>query len=179
MKANTVLLVLLVMFASACGSTSPTSTSIPTTSNTVEESNKYFEAGNAHFQAGEYVPAIEDYTQVIRLVPDTSGAYYNRGLAYGYLKECSTAKSDFDQAYKLSSNDAEIRQKVEQSLSKLSLICDVPPPSPSPPPRETGSGNLSTKPSCSSCKGLIQYWPSGYPTASSEYDYFNCLNSCK
>jgi tetratricopeptide (TPR) repeat protein len=50
---------------------------------------------------GDNRGAINDYTQVIRLVPDWADAYYNRGLSYRDLEEKPKALEDFKKAAEL------------------------------------------------------------------------------
>jgi tetratricopeptide (TPR) repeat protein len=47
----------------------------------------YFEQGEACFNRKDYQGAIENFTQGIRLDPNNSLAYLNRGLARNFLKD--------------------------------------------------------------------------------------------
>ena len=51
-----------------------------------------------HRELGDNRGAINDHTQVIRLVPDWANAYYNRGLSYRDLGEKPKALEDFKKA---------------------------------------------------------------------------------
>ena len=50
---------------------------------------------------GQYERAIIDYSEAIRLNPQDSIAYYNRGLAYHHLEQDEQAIKDFDEAIRL------------------------------------------------------------------------------
>ncbi len=50
---------------------------------------------------GEYDNAIKDYTDYIRLVPDSSAAYNNRGAAWRAKKEYDKAIDDYTEAIRL------------------------------------------------------------------------------
>jgi tetratricopeptide (TPR) repeat protein len=54
-----------------------------------------------HRELGDNRGAINDHTQVIRLVPDWANAYYNRGLSYRDLGEKPQALEDFKKAAEL------------------------------------------------------------------------------
>ncbi|ACK71040.1 TPR repeat-containing protein [Gloeothece citriformis PCC 7424] len=56
---------------------------------------------------GDYQGAIEDFTEVIDLYPDSAEAYYNRGIAYSKLGNYDAAIADYNQAISLNSNLAE------------------------------------------------------------------------
>ncbi len=49
----------------------------------------------------EYDQAISDYNQAIKLNPQDSGAYNNRGLAYENTGQYDQAMKDYDKAEKL------------------------------------------------------------------------------
>ena len=66
----------------------------------------YFFRGNAKYELGQYEAAISDYTQAIRLKPDSADAYNNRGNAKANLKEYFAAISDYDTAIRLKPDDA-------------------------------------------------------------------------
>lgn len=54
--------------------------------------------GNAHYAQQEYDQAIADYTEVIRLDPKFSAAYFNRGNAYVAQQKYAEAIADFNEA---------------------------------------------------------------------------------
>jgi len=67
----------------------------------------YIQAGEKS-EKGDFRGAIVDYTEAIRLNPNYTAAYKDRGVTYFRLKERRLAITDFNQAIKLNSNDAEI-----------------------------------------------------------------------
>jgi len=67
----------------------------------------YYNRGNEKYQTGDYVGAIADFDQVIRLEPNNSIHYSNRGNAYYRQGEYQQAITDFDQAIRLNPNDAD------------------------------------------------------------------------
>ena len=70
----------------------------------------YFTWGNTKYHLGDYKGAITDYTQAIRLKPDSelddADAYYNRGVAKGKLGQHLAAIADYDTAIRLKPDDA-------------------------------------------------------------------------
>jgi tetratricopeptide (TPR) repeat protein len=90
----------------ACASTPEASSarSQPALSN----AKAYWERGLENQKNGKYQLAIEDYTDVIRLVPDLADAYNNRAWIYAwYLKtNFDQAIADANQALKLKPNKA-------------------------------------------------------------------------
>jgi tetratricopeptide (TPR) repeat protein len=66
----------------------------------------FYIRGNAYSSKREYDQAIADFTQAIRLRPDSANAFGNRGTAY-YLKgHYDQAIADFTQAIRLRPKDA-------------------------------------------------------------------------
>jgi tetratricopeptide (TPR) repeat protein len=57
--------------------------------------------GNAYIRKNRYGPAIDDYTQTIRLDPGAAVAFYSRGTAYLDTGQFGRAVEDFDQAIRL------------------------------------------------------------------------------
>jgi tetratricopeptide (TPR) repeat protein len=45
---------------------------------------------------GGYDKAIAEYTKAIKLDPNDAGAYFNRGIAYGYKGDYDQAIADFE-----------------------------------------------------------------------------------
>lgn len=76
-------------------------------------SKKYIEANNFFYKGynadenGNYLDAINYYTKFINLFPDKTVGYYNRGIAYGNLKEYDKAISDFNRAIEINPEDAD------------------------------------------------------------------------
>src|SRR2546430_1015040 len=71
------------------------------------ETRKVFEQGQKAIDSGDYDKAIADFTEVIRLKPDLSQAYYNRGVAYRDKGNRDQAIVDFTKAIRLNSVFAE------------------------------------------------------------------------
>jgi formylglycine-generating enzyme required for sulfatase activity len=63
-----------------------------------------YQRGQNHCQQGEYTTAIDDFTQVLLLEPNSPDANYNRGLAYSKLGEYSAAIEDYNQTLRLNPN---------------------------------------------------------------------------
>ena len=61
--------------------------------------------------------AIEDYNEAIRLNPNYSESYYNRGLAKLQLGKIEEAIKDFITAYELDNN--EVKEKAKNRLINL------------------------------------------------------------
>ncbi len=66
----------------------------------------YARRGDALAIAGQYVRAIDDYTQAIKLKPNYAVAIFNRGFAYGNLRDYQHSVDDFTTATKLEPNIA-------------------------------------------------------------------------
>lgn len=71
------------------------------------EANNYFYKGYNADENGNYLDAIDYYTKFINLFPDKTVGYYNRGIAYGNLKEYYKAISDFNRAIEINPEDAD------------------------------------------------------------------------
>jgi uncharacterized membrane protein YhaH (DUF805 family) len=63
--------------------------------------------GDAYFEKGEYERAIQDYDQVLRLIPNADMAMSNRGFARLKLGRIEEAVSDFEAALRLDPNNEE------------------------------------------------------------------------
>ena len=57
--------------------------------------------GNAYSWLGQYLRAIQDFDEAIRLDPQLVLAYYNRGDTYLNLREPQGAVQDLDEAIRL------------------------------------------------------------------------------
>ena len=66
-----------------------------------------YNRGNAYHDKGEFDKAIENYTEAIRLTPESVETYYNRGIAYGKKGEMDKAIEDFTEAIRLNPELAE------------------------------------------------------------------------
>jgi tetratricopeptide (TPR) repeat protein len=66
----------------------------------------YFDSGEIFCSRGDYITAIEEYTQAIRLDPNMAVAYGNRGYAYIMKGDYDRGIADSTQAIRLNPNDA-------------------------------------------------------------------------
>ncbi|MFP3090643.1 tetratricopeptide repeat protein [Treponema sp. TIM-1] len=71
-----------------------------------QNAKSYFDSGETFRSRGDYVTAIEEYTQAIRLDPNYKSAYHSRGLAYYSKKDYDRAIADYTQAIRLDPNMA-------------------------------------------------------------------------
>lgn len=72
-----------------------------------DRSQVLFSAGIQKALRGDYVHAIEDYDQALKLAPSNSEVYYNRGVAYFSINRPQSAIKDFSQAIALQPTMAE------------------------------------------------------------------------
>lgn len=75
----------------------------------------FFLRGNVYVILGEYLTAIGDYEQAIRLNPEYVEARYNRGVAYILAKNYRAACEDF---YKAAEDGS------EKAAKKITLFCN-------------------------------------------------------
>ena len=83
----------------------PAKTSFPEKQSISAET--YFQRGNLNYELGDYVGAIADYTEAVRLKPDYAIAYCNRGNAKAELGQYVAAITDYDTAIQLKPDYAE------------------------------------------------------------------------
>ena len=80
----------------------PTNTPVPSSPTSNNSSpTTYFEKGNDYLKRGDYQKAIEQYDEAIRLDPQDTIAYYNRGILYGLIGKTIEAERDFAKAKEL------------------------------------------------------------------------------
>ena len=60
--------------------------------------------GRAYFRIASYPQALEDFNEVVRLLPNCADCYYNRGVTYSMLGQQSRAIDDFNAAIRLIPN---------------------------------------------------------------------------
>ena len=65
-----------------------------------------YDRGNTALNQGNYDAAIREYTEAIRLLPNSFEPYFNRGLAYFEKKDWDAAIPDFTQAIQLNADFA-------------------------------------------------------------------------
>jgi len=78
-----------------------------------------YQRGQNHCQQGEYTTAIDDFTQVLLLEPNSPDANYNRGLAYSKLGEYQAAIEDYHQTLRLNPNYVEAYNNRANAYYKL------------------------------------------------------------
>lgn len=92
----------------------------------VEPSDLYYQTrGLAYALSHQYLKAIEDYTQAVKLNPDSVESYYQRALSFLYLKEFNSAIKDLNQAIKIDnvfSANKEFNLGLAKALSNKSNI---------------------------------------------------------
>jgi tetratricopeptide (TPR) repeat protein len=69
-----------------------------------ENEDKHYERGNDNLNHGNYMEAIDNYNEAIRLKPNYPKAYNNRGSAYFYLNNSQKALEDYSTALSLELN---------------------------------------------------------------------------
>ncbi len=72
-----------------------------------QTAQEYFNRGIQALNAKRYTEAINNFSQVIKLNPNSYEAWYNRGLAYSGLNQLDLAIADYSQAIKLNPNFAD------------------------------------------------------------------------
>jgi serine/threonine-protein kinase len=70
-----------------------------------QQSDEAIERGNAAMDQHDYDMAIAEYSNAIRLDPESDVAYHNRGNAYADKGEYAKAIADFNQAIRLAPDD--------------------------------------------------------------------------
>jgi len=66
----------------------------------------YFNDGRSKAESGDYLGAISDFDEALKLNPTLQNVYYNRGLAKESLGDKKGAILDFSRAIELNENDA-------------------------------------------------------------------------
>ena len=70
------------------------------------DADAHFDSGMAFLERQEYVKAINDFTEAIRLDPNVAIIYFNRGNAYYDQGNLDKASSDYNEAIRLNPNFA-------------------------------------------------------------------------
>lgn len=68
----------------------------------------WYRLGNSQYKQKQYQAAINSYTECIRLLPQASHCYNNRGFAYTGLKNYKSAISDFTATIRINPNFAKV-----------------------------------------------------------------------
>ncbi len=76
---------------------------------TVLSAQEWFDRGRFMGEIGNYHKAVEAFSRVIELAPDSAHAYNNRGVAYSELGNYRLAIQDFNRAIHLNPDEALFR----------------------------------------------------------------------
>lgn len=97
----------------------------------------YFRRGNRASEDGDYIKAIANYDQAIRLKPDFAEAYYNQGIIRGNQGEHQKAIDGFNEAIRLKPDYAEAyfnrgvawgkQGKEQQAIADYSVAVQLNP----------------------------------------------------
>ena len=98
--------VLAAVFAHLCLPTCPGSAADGVT---VLSAREWFDRGCFMGEVGNYRKAVEAFSRVIELIPDSAHAYNNRGVAYSELGNYRLAIQDFNRAIHLNPGEALFR----------------------------------------------------------------------
>jgi len=82
----------------------------------LEEAQKHFDSAMNLCQRGCFASAIPEFTEAIRLAPDSPEPYCNRGITYVQIGNYSGAHADFEKALKLDPSNAKYKENI--SLAK-------------------------------------------------------------
>ncbi len=78
-----------------------------------------FDEGIKAFQDSNYVLAIEKFQASLAETPNDVASYYNLGLAYSEAKQYGKAIWSFEKVLKLSPADADAKERIQTTYSKL------------------------------------------------------------
>ena len=70
-----------------------------------QRSEAAFDRGNAAMAKKDYDKAIAEFTEAIRLDPESDGAYHNRAHAYAEKKEYAKAVQDYNESIRLNPDE--------------------------------------------------------------------------
>ena len=91
-----------------------------------QTADEFFKSGYNKYETGDYVGAIADYSQAIRLKPDYLEAYNNRGSAKNGLSKYIEAITDYTETIRLNPNCAEAyygRGAAKYNLGRKKAAC--------------------------------------------------------
>jgi tetratricopeptide (TPR) repeat protein len=95
-----------LVFAYLCSPTAPVSAA---GGDTVLSPKEWFDRGRFMGEIGNYHKAVEAFSRVIVLTPDSAHAYNNRGVAYSELGNYRLATQDFNRAINLNPDEVLFR----------------------------------------------------------------------
>ena len=99
--------VLAAVFAYLCSPTCPAVSAAG--GDTVLSAQEWFDRGRFMGEIGNYHKAVEAFSRVIELAPDSVHAYNNRGVAYSELGNYRLAIQDFNRAVHLNPKEVLFR----------------------------------------------------------------------
>lgn len=67
----------------------------------IDPGTLHYKIAESYMELGNYKEAVETYNRLLILNPNDSGAYNNRGVAYGFLQDYNLAIQDFNKAIEL------------------------------------------------------------------------------
>ena len=91
----------------------------PTETSLGQTKEQWLMTGNEHLRAGRSTEALAAYEQAIRLDPNFTLAYYNKGILLNELHRYEEALSAFEQAIRLDPNDANTYHDKGIALNEL------------------------------------------------------------
>jgi uncharacterized protein (TIGR02145 family) len=88
----------------------------------------YIRTGNEKFYNHDFIGAIELYSKAIELNPNSSTAYYNRGIAKTEMQDYINASTDFANSAEIEKKYPSINNTLKVEKSALSKIENKPEP---------------------------------------------------
>lgn len=70
----------------------------------ITDANPFYERGYAHYRKGDYIRALADYNDAIRLNSKISNFFYERGMVWQKMENWSAAIADYSEAIRLQPN---------------------------------------------------------------------------
>jgi tetratricopeptide (TPR) repeat protein len=86
----------------------------------------YLRRGYSYGMKHDYIKAIADYNQVIKLEPENADAYYFRGLSHYAQGQTKLSLIDVQQAYKMDPNVKAYKIVLDKIKKKLESESDKP-----------------------------------------------------
>lgn len=100
-QSRLIVVVVSLGILSACGRQVVPTSQPSTPNNSLETAEAYLMRGDSYSEIEDYVHAIADYDQALRLKPDSAEADNNRGYAHYWNYEGDKAIADYTQAIRL------------------------------------------------------------------------------
>ncbi len=128
------IMVLTIVFAALCLPIRPVSAA---GGDTVLSAREWFDRGRFMGEIGNYHKAVEAFSRVIELAPNSAHAYNNRGVAYSELGNYRLAIKDFNRAIHLNPDEALFRfnrgiafgkgEEFELAIKDLTRVIEMDP----------------------------------------------------